>query len=53
MTQTENVPKWATETPEETHYDLSMDDSDGVSVQLIELDREEFIFLKACLAEKR
>jgi hypothetical protein len=49
----EPTPDWVTETPDETTYSISMFDDGGVSVQNIEITREEYCALKAHLAALR
>lgn len=48
------IPEWVTETPE-YRYELTMWDQDSAAIQEqdIDLTREEFDYLKQCLAIKR
>ncbi len=48
-----DAPNWATFTPEDTVYSLSMDNGRGGPDQVVEITREEFIMLKDCLARHR
>ena len=47
------VAEWANETPPDHSYSLDMYENSDVSIQSVELTREEFIKLKAHLAEMR
>jgi hypothetical protein len=47
------IPAWATNTPAETSYDLTMFDADGGEQQSVDLSRDEFIALKTHLAKMR
>jgi hypothetical protein len=46
-------PDWVNVTPQELEYTLVMYDTDGTSVQQIEMNRAEFVALKQCLAGLR
>ena len=47
------VPEWVNETPPDHSYSLDMYQNSDVSIQSVELTREEFITLKVHLAEMR
>lgn len=47
------VPEWANETPPDHSYSLDMYQNSDVSIQSVELTRQEYIKLKVHLAEMR
>lgn len=47
------VSEWANETPPDHSYSLDMYQNSDVSIQSVELTRQEFIELKVHLAEMR
>lgn len=49
----EEVPEWATTTPEEIDYYLEMYDPNDEALQHVDLTRDEFIALKEHLAKMR
>lgn len=49
----EPLPDWLTHTPDETIYSLTMFDGGGTAVQDIEITRDEYLALKAHLANLR
>jgi hypothetical protein len=47
------IPEWLTNTPDECCYEIIMFDNDGGSLQAVGMSRDEFDYLKRCLAIRR
>jgi hypothetical protein len=50
---TETIPDWVTKTPAECEYSLTMYEPGGSSEQEVWLSRDEYEYLKQCLAARR
>jgi len=52
-TEQAGIPAWVNDTPPEHTYVLVMTDGSGGEIQSISLARDEFVYLKQCLALNR